>query len=320
MQSRDEGVLFTLFDSRVSTLSHLAQIHFAGRLEAAKKRIQKLKALGLIGARKRQMCEPAILYLTRVGFNLLQGQGKLADLPRFTWQQLERRLQVSELTLRHELEVMDVKTAIHSAIAKAPRFGIREFSTWPLLFQFEAAPDTGPDVLVKPDGFLRIHETEGNGVFEHCFFLEVDRSTETLETLASRALCYLNFYQRGGLAIRFGAAASDYKDYPFRVLMVFKTAERRNNFAERLLTGRPPILTQVWLSTIEEVKANSLGPIWMRPREYRGVVEGTPYAIDRVTHSNMYRRQSEREEIVESRVAKHRLLAPAGEGRKNENP
>lgn len=310
VQPRDLHFLRGLYDSRVMSLTHAAVLSFNGRPDAAKKRIQKLKALGLVGARKRQMCEPAILFLTRIGFDLLQQQEQLTDLPRFTWQQLERRLQVSELTLRHELEVMDVKAAIHSAIVKAPRFAICEFSTWPLLFQFEAAPHTGPDVLVKPDGFLRIHETERHEVFEHSFFLEVDRSTETLDTLASRALCYLNFYQRGGLAVRFGAAASDYKDYPFRVLMVFKTAERRNNFAERLLTGRPPILTQVWLSTIEEVKTNPLGPIWIRPRDYRAVTDGTPFKP--VPAASMtYRRQSAREAFIEANIVKSRILAPS---------
>src|ERR1700722_14547204 len=47
-------------------------------------------------------------------------------------------------------------------------------------------------VTVKPDGFIRIHEREDSGdTYQSIFFLELDRSTETLETLATRARCYL---------------------------------------------------------------------------------------------------------------------------------
>jgi hypothetical protein len=164
-------------------------------------------------------------------------------------------------------------------------------------------------MLLKPDGFLRIHEKDADGIFEHSFFLEVDRSTETLDTLARKALCYLNFYQTGGLAVRAGYPRSDFKDFPFRVLMVCKTAERRTNIAERLLTNQPPILTQVWLSTLDEVKQNPLGAIWIRPRDYRAAVDGTPYAGGQFAPQSIYRRQSDRDAFVESAVTKHRLLA-----------
>jgi hypothetical protein len=75
----------------------------------------------------------------------------------------------------------------------------------------------------------------GDDTFENTFFVEVDRSTETQDALARGALCYLDYYRRGGLAEPFGHDPTQYKDFPFRVLMIFKTAERRNNAAERLL-------------------------------------------------------------------------------------
>jgi hypothetical protein len=37
------------------------------------------------------------------------------------------------------------------------------------------------------------------------------------------------------------------------------------------------ILTLVSLSTIEEVKADPLGPIWFRPFDYREASRGTPF-------------------------------------------
>jgi hypothetical protein len=78
---------------------------------------------------------------------------------------LEKRARVSEQTLRHELEVMDVKAAFHTALKKSPTFSVVEFSTWPHLNQFDAVGPQigGGDVTVKPDGFIRIHEKEADG-------------------------------------------------------------------------------------------------------------------------------------------------------------
>jgi len=125
-----------------------------------------------------------------------------------------------------------VKVAFHSATKKAGLFTVAEFSTWPLLHEFRACRNGrgGGEVVVRPDGFIRIREHQADAeLFEHTFFLEVDRSTETQDTLVTRAGCYLNYYQSGDFAVKNGAPQSAYKDYPFRVLMVFKTTERRNN-------------------------------------------------------------------------------------------
>lgn len=290
------------------TLAHAAAMHFGGSREAAKKRVQKLKAAGFIGERSRKVYEPSILFLTRRGFELLHGRGMLQDFPRMTWPSLERRLQVSELTLWHELAVLDVKAAISSAVQKEAAYDITEFSTWPALMEFTASVGTMTEVLVRPDGFLRIREQAADGIFEHTFYLELDRSTETLDTLARKALCYLNHYQTGGLALRFGHDHSEYRDFPFRVLMVFKTAERRNNAAERLLTQNPPILTQVWLSTLDEVKENPLGPVWIRPRDFRTAVAGTIYAVGQSGRQMVYCRQAERDRFIEKAVMKVKLL------------
>jgi hypothetical protein len=269
LQDRDADILRGLFDSRLMTLTHAAALHFDGRQESAKKRIQKLKAAGLIGERKRKVYEPSILFLTRQGHSLLNSRGHLSDYPQMTWPSLEKRLQVSDLTLQHELEVMDVKAAFGAAIQKKKAYTLAEFSTWPRLFEFYASPDGRDQMLVKPDASVRIQETAGEELFEHTFFVEVDRSTETLDTLARKALCYLDYYRSGGLAVRAGRSKVEFKEFPFRVLMIFKSEERRDNVAKKLLVGTPPILTQVWLTTMTALIAEPLGPIWLRPLEYR---------------------------------------------------
>src|SRR5262245_22280829 len=103
---------------------------------------------------------------------------------------------------------MDVKTAFHAAVMHVPSCSIAEFSTWPLLHEFKACRPghNGAEVSMKPDGFIRIHETEADAsVYERVFFLELDRSTEVQEKLMQKAACYFDYYKSGGFALRHGA-------------------------------------------------------------------------------------------------------------------
>jgi hypothetical protein len=236
----------------------------------------------------------------------------LIKYPSFDLPVLDRRARVSDLTIRHELEVMDVKAAFHAAIKTTPSLTIEEFNTWPLLNEFTAyrPGGNGTEITVKPDGFIRIHETDTTGgKFERAFFLELDRSSEVQETLVAKAVYYLDYYRRGGFAVRNGATRDDFKKFPFRVLMVFKNAERRNNTALRLLQNSPPILTMVYLSTLEEVTQDPTGAIWIRPLDYRAATEGTPFALEKQPKTWGYRRQTARELFVEQKVRKQRILA-----------
>lgn len=128
-------------------------------------------------------------------------------------------------------------------------------------------------MTVKPDGFIRIRERMESGkISEHVFFLEVDRSTEVLDIIASRASCYLDYYRSGGFAVKRGASRDEYRKHPFRVLIVCKSVERRDNIATRLLQCSPPILTHVSLSTLAQTVRDPFGDIWQRPVDYGKVV------------------------------------------------
>jgi hypothetical protein len=314
LQERDLAILQGLFESRLMTLTHITHLYFNGRGEAAKKRIQRLKNDRYVRERARRVYQPSILHLSRRAFAELSDRGMLSEYPKLAWNQLEDRAKVSELTLRHELQVLDVKTAFSCAIRGISHYELVEFSTWPLLYQFEAAqparPGTyqGARVLIKPDGFMRLHEqAPGGDLFEHFLFLEVDRSTEPRGTLARRAFGYQDFYRRGGLAIRYGSTRDAYKEFPFRVLMVLPNEERRNNMAERLLQNEPPVLTMVWLTTFSEITTDPLGAIWMRPLEYREITKGTQYDSSR-PRTGAYRREPAREAMVTAELKKLRLF------------
>jgi hypothetical protein len=307
IRDRDIDVLTELLQCRVMTRAHIATRFFTGSDEAAKQRLRKLKGGGFLGERQRAISEPGVLFLTRKALHLLKAKGILAKFPSISIPALEKRAYVRDQTLKHELDVIDVKVAFHSAINSTANFKITEFSTWPKLNEFRACPGFGfGEITVKPDGFIRIEE--GQEEFEHAFFLEVDRSSEILDTLVGKAACYRDYYRNGGYALRNGAARSDYAEYGFGVLMVFKTAERRNNTAERLLQNNPPLGHQIYLSTFDEATTKPLDAIWIRPIDYLRVTQGTPFDPERRRGLWKYERQSEREKMVEQNVRKRHVL------------
>jgi hypothetical protein len=310
LRDRDISILKGLFESRVMTLAHIAALYFDSKPEAAKKRVQRLKAAGLIAQRPRKPNEPAVLTIGRKGFDVLSASGHLAVYPPQSWSNVRRRGEIRDMHLRHELDVMDVKAAFCTSIRAESRLSVLEFSTWPLLFEFRACPSPGAaDVTVKPDGYIRIEEREVHGdLSEYTFFLEVDRSSEVQLKLADKAACYANYYRAGGLAERLGHDRSEYKQFPFLMLFVFKTAERRNNTAEQLLWNNPPVQTQAWLSTIAEVTTNPLGRIWITPLDYQNASAETAFDPRRPRSRGPYRRDGVRQRLVEGRIIKRCLI------------
>lgn len=157
---------------------------------------------------------------------------------------------------------------------------------------------------VRPDGYFRL---TAPGSLPLDYFLEVDCSTEALRVLVEKARGYRSFYRAGGFARRCGGSPVDFNKYPFRVLMVFMTAERRNNVAELLLHDRPPIRSQVLLATFAEAISDPFGPIWITPEAYRHALGSK---MPTVPHAKRrpYRRPSARDALVEARVEKVSIL------------
>lgn len=270
LQPRDHSILRTLFECRVFTTTHAASLFFNGLKEASKKRLQILKRAGLIAERPRTPSEPAVLYLTRKGLETLRNGGFLNEYPAFDLPTLLRRAQVGNSTIRHELEVMDVKVAFHEALRYQRHLSIPKFSTWPLLNSFTVSHPMphGAQVLVLPDGYFEIHETAPVRETKiHRFFLEVDRSTESLETLVSRSASYLAHYRSGGFAIGKGADRCTFRTFSFRVLIVVNSSQRRNNLAKALIEAYPPIHSITWIATREDLIVNPFGLIWKLPSD-----------------------------------------------------
>lgn len=305
IQQRDLELLRGLFESRLMTLAHVAAIHFGGSFEAAKKRVQKLKAAGLLAERPRRRYQASVLHLTHAAFDLLIEQNQLHGYPSLAWQSMEKRARVSAMTLAHELSVLDVKAAFVQTL-RGTKHAMKTFQTWPLLFAFRAhtrrsGVGLGRPAWVRPDGF--IHLCEPNAMKDHLFYVEVDRGTETHKTLCRRVSGYQDHYRSGGMAAALGQPRDNYREFPFRVLAIFRNAERRNNAAVAMLRSQPPVRRQVWLTTIDAVLADPLGSIWVRPIDYLEATCATPFDPS-IPDDPVYRRRPERETFVERTVSK----------------
>ena len=312
-QERDFAILRGLYESRTMTVGHAATLYFESNIETAKKRIQKLRRAGLIRDRSRHAHEPMALLLTKKGFHLLKHHGCLDGYPMLSDAQFDIRSHVSALTLQHELHVVGVKAALLAALSKRTNIRVITCATWPLLSQFQthqpaASGYGGASVIVKPDGYLCLHEKDADGIAEHHCFIEVDRGTESQRVLAERAASYRAHYRSGGFAESRGGSRAEFANYPFRALVIFPTAERRNNAAERLLMVDPPIKTMVWLTTMPEMLRDPLGPIWIRPVDYDKAIAGCGIEIARHHRLGRYRRQTERDAVVECKVHKFPIL------------
>ncbi|MGA2440703.1 MAG: hypothetical protein ABSH08_07080, partial [Tepidisphaeraceae bacterium] len=90
----------------------------------------------------------------------------------------------------------------------------------------------------------------------------------------------------------------DRKSRPFRVLVVCKSEQRRNNLAERLLQYHPPFSTMILITTLSESVGDPLGKIWMTPAAYK---EPVPAAAPHLGFAN---RPTGRGDISHPRDAK----------------
>jgi len=305
--ARDLQLLRGLFEVRILTLAQITQLYFAGAAEAAKKRIQTLKAARLIAQRPRpRPYDRSILFLAKRGFELLLAGGHVADYPKLRWNAMQKRVRVSPLTLEHELSVNQIKIVFTNAVANHEQLTLDTFLTWPKLFAFNVQTAAwNESTFVRPDGYLELHDRRGGQERCHLAYLEVDRSTETLGRLTAKAADYLHYYRSGGFARSQGRSADDYRSLPFRVLFVLANEERRNNLAAGLLAANPPILSLAWLTTLERILADPLGRIWMRPCDYRQAINDADFEN---RPKQPYRRQPQRERHVAHRVTLHQLL------------
>ncbi|HMP08280.1 MAG TPA: replication-relaxation family protein [Lacipirellulaceae bacterium] len=245
LQARDVALLRELLESRVLSLEQIRRLFFAGKDEMAKKRVQRLKAAALLVERPRRVGEASLLQLSWSGFVALRDRGE-ADDHHFEHspKSFARRMRVSPLTLAHELAVAHVRTAFTLALRGHERYSLERFDVVPRRFEFTVLHD-------------------GDDVFAHDFFLEVDRGTETLARVVGKCVHYREYYRSGGYAKHCGGNENEAKAYPFRVLVVCGSSQRRDNLLVSLRAVNPPIVSMVLIATREIGAGDLLFGSWI---------------------------------------------------------
>jgi hypothetical protein len=161
--------------------------------------------------------------------------------------------QLKEFFLCHALELNKVRISISQAVQSQAEM---KLETWISDNDCEQPYDVivgGKEILrrFRPDGYFRIwYHGKAYG-----FFLELDRSTESLSRFKSKVQTYLEFTRLGYYRRRFGLNG-------FRVLVIAPTRERMKNLKQAVEQ-----VTQEGFrfTTMDQIMGNKvLGHIWQR--------------------------------------------------------
>lgn len=315
LTERDRSMLRDMIESRVVTLSQLTALHFGGKREYAKKRLQRLKAVGYVAERKPRQNPgrffSSMLSIGKAGFEAIADDPFVRE-EGMSWQDISSRLDYADNTLAHELEVVDMKVAFMQAVRTAGAPILEEFSTFPGRYEFTTEHlERGTTFLLRPDGYARI---SWPAFGEHTLFFEWDRSTEAHRRLGQKAYGYDRYFASGAFALWNRASPEERDRHRFTPVFILPNDERRNNTAEHLVALRHPKTgarmhrDAFLLTTHAEFLADPLGPIYITPSAYQEATRGTPY--DPANHKATVRVR-DRDRLVATRIKKTELIGSA---------
>jgi hypothetical protein len=240
LQKRDISIFRELAASRFLTVPQISNLCFNGKVEATKKRLQKLKNCAYLESERILWGCPPCVWL----------RPKAAT---FIDHRLKRRPATSPAiaTLQHEIAVRDFRTAI-LVQQKNSNSTLEECSIAPSALSF------GSESWLRPDAFLSL----GTPAPQH-FFVEIDRGTESLCELMEKAEEYRRLLKAGVFARRCGSATTEYKKHPFRVLLLLSSERRQENLLTALSTQgfREFVLT----TSVDRACKTPFGCIWRAP-------------------------------------------------------
>jgi hypothetical protein len=223
LPKRDLALVETLDRLRVATASQLRRLHFTNGTEAANarqvwRRLRALTDLRVVTVLERRIgggrggSSQAVFALDVAGQKLGAACGPAGG------QRLRRPWTPGNQFLAHAVAV----TGLYVVLCERARTGSRE------VLAFDAEPQCwrrftgvgGAAVWLKPDAFVRF----GAGEYEHLSFIEVDRATASVPTVARKLDLYRRYWQTGREQDRFGAFG--------RVLLLAPHEDRRAVLAE----------------------------------------------------------------------------------------
>lgn len=203
LSARDLQVVATLDDLRVATADQLKRLHFSDGTPAANarqawRRLRALQDARVITTLERRVggdgggSTQAVFALDIAGQRLASASGPAGGL------RLRRPWTPGSLFLSHALTI----TELYVQLREAERAGAGEllaFDAEPLCWRRFTGPAGSPTWL-KPDAFVRWATTD----YEYASFVEADRATASLSTIARKCDVYRRYWQSGREQERWG--------------------------------------------------------------------------------------------------------------------
>lgn len=222
LPERDLALVETLDRFRVATASQLRRLHFTSGTEAANARQAWRRLRALTDLRVVTVLERRIGGgrggSTEAAFALdVAGQKLGAACGPAGGRRLRRPWTPGNQFLAHAVAV----TELYVLTRERARGGGE-------VIAFDAEPQCwrrftgsgGAAAWLKPDAFVRF----GVGTYEHLSFVEVDRATASVPTVARKLRVYRRYWQTGRDQVRFGAFG--------RVLLLAPDTARRHDLAD----------------------------------------------------------------------------------------
>ena len=254
LQPRDKAIIMALYAFRYLTRQQLQRL-FAWRCtRRINMRLRKLYDHHYVSRTFLPTLRgsgKAVYYLGRRGMPIAAGESDtdIAEVKSAA----KHASRLKALFLTHSLEINSVRITMSQAICNNPQMSLETWLNETECEQEYAVRAAGKQIIrrFKPDAYFRVWYRQKL----HSFFLELDRSTMSLDRFKTKTLSYLYFADSSLYARRFGVRY-------FRVLVVTLGPQRLSHLKSTVETVADKIF---WFTTLERITADkAFGPIWQR--------------------------------------------------------
>ena len=194
----DTQILYFLSQARFATTNQLARLFFASsmRADTAIRRtnfaLQSLKKAGLVSHLKRRIggarrgSASYVWQITFQGLKLLKSQDDSITL------RYKNQYEPTQHHVEHTLAITEVFIETLEAVRDSEKLSLEIFSFEPNSWR-SYQKLSGIGRTLKPDAYLELV----NHDYEDHYFLEIDRSTESLARVVNTCKKYIEYYRSG---------------------------------------------------------------------------------------------------------------------------
>jgi hypothetical protein len=252
LTERDKSIVGWVYQMRFLTSDQIKLLVFEnGSMTACRRRLALLYHNGWLSAVSKPVptgygSAKRIYCLSKKGKELIEHTFDGSDLKDIKW--TEKYNQVADFFLEHILAVNDIRISFINSVKKAKDYSLFWIPEWEIKSWKEKVKDpedSSKSLPVTPDAFFEIRGIKNKA----CYFLEVDRATESNRRWRDKVKGYVEYVMSGGYYQRF-------KSESLRVLTVTTTSERLNNL---LKTTKSVEYADFFLfTTFGKIKENNL--------------------------------------------------------------